>query len=109
VYQSGSPLVSIEQRRAALLGVLSCPIVIEELLANMPDVVAGKIDFELFDQLFDPEHLSEQTVQSHFMFDADGHMAKTQAKSGMNSAVMAGRRFFSTGCYLCRGGKCKCI
>jgi PAS domain S-box-containing protein len=82
VYRRGVPLDNAEQRRAALLGLLYSPIVIQELLGDMPDVKSGRVDFELYDA-----RVGEALGKP--MFDADGHvesLAPGQADS-------AGRRF----------------
>jgi PAS domain S-box-containing protein len=51
VYALGAAVTNVEQRRAALLGLVSAPIVIDELLAGVHDVVAGQLDFELLSAL----------------------------------------------------------
>ncbi len=49
VYALGSNPTTALQRRAALVGVLSCQIVLAEFLAGVDEVVANQVDFELFD------------------------------------------------------------
>ncbi len=49
VYARGAPLATLEERRAALLGLLSAPIVIAEVLDGLHQSVDGLVDFELFD------------------------------------------------------------
>ena len=68
VYRRGVPLDNAEQRDAALLGLLYAPIVLRELLGDMPDVKSGRIDFELYDAR-PGEALGTP------MFDADDHVS----------------------------------
>lgn len=49
VYRNGTDPTTAKQRRAALVGLLYAPIVIAELLDSLPDVVAGNVNFQLFD------------------------------------------------------------
>ena len=83
VYTRSADLESPEARRAALRGVLYAPIIIGELLANMPDVRSGQLDFELYDS-------EVGNPLGTLMFDADDHVAKNTA-IGMSSDAQ--RRF----------------
>jgi PAS domain S-box-containing protein len=82
VYRKGVPLADAEQRRAGLLGLLYSPIVIHELLSEMPDVKSGRVDFELYDARAG-EPLGKP------MFDADGHVDNL----AQGKADSDGRRF----------------
>ena len=68
VYARGMHPASATERRATLVGLAYAPIVIAELLDKLPDVVAGQVDFELFDS-------PQGTPGNALVFDADGHMA----------------------------------
>ena len=48
-YAQGAPVSTVEERRAALLGLLSAPIVIAELLDGVHAVVDGQLDIQLLD------------------------------------------------------------
>lgn len=72
VYATGSRLTSPEERRAALRGVLYAPVVMDELLADMPDVKSGQLDFELYDSKMGAPF-------GTLMFDADDNVAKNAA------------------------------
>ncbi len=50
VYAKGTHPQTVAERRAALVGLLYAPLVIEELLNSMPDIAAGLMDLELTDQ-----------------------------------------------------------
>lgn len=64
VYAHGtSPMTPVE-RQASLVGLLYSPIVIADLLRDIPEFVNGRVDIELFDSTQD---LSLQ----HLIFDAD--------------------------------------
>ncbi|MDN0121074.1 PAS domain S-box protein [Yersinia frederiksenii] len=65
VYKSGSNPTTIAERQASLLGLLYSPIVIADLLRDIPEFMNGRVDVELFDSLSD---LSNKTM----VFDADG-------------------------------------
>ena len=49
VYAKGVHPATVEARRASLVGILYAPIVIEELLHNLPDVATGKFGVHVFD------------------------------------------------------------
>jgi PAS domain S-box-containing protein len=72
LYAKGAVLTSVAQRRAALVGLLYAPIVIVELLQEIPDVLAGELDFELFDA-------SAGESAGALIFDADNPLAVTGA------------------------------
>lgn len=73
IYAKGSTPTSVPQRRAALVGVAYAPIVVADVLAGMPDAVAGHIDFEIFDAI-------DGTAPSALIHDSDNHVAKLQPK-----------------------------
>ena len=66
VYRLGARLNTQEERRAALVGLLYAPIVVEELLAGMEKITDGLIDFELFD--------TPEAPLPELLFDLDGHL-----------------------------------
>ncbi len=82
VYRRGVPLDNPEQRHAALLGLLYAPIVLNELLDDMPDVKSGRIDFELYDAR--PGEALGTPI-----FDGDGHVSSLAP----GQADSSGRRF----------------
>ena len=49
VYRSGAPIDVPKERRAALQGVLYSPIVMSEILSDMPDVQSGMLRFQITD------------------------------------------------------------
>ena len=49
VYAKGAHPVSVAERRAALVGLLYSPLIIEELLRDIPEIAAGLVDIEVFD------------------------------------------------------------
>jgi PAS domain S-box-containing protein len=66
LYDKGLPTSNVAERRAALIGFLYAPIVIEELLRNIQEVTAGGVDFELFDRV-------AGTADTALIFDAISH------------------------------------
>jgi PAS domain S-box-containing protein len=83
VYRNGAPIDVPRERRAALLGVLYAPIVMSEMLQDMPDVRSGMLDFEVVDS---PINASGGAL----MFDADRHVAQLDA----GADPRAGRRYY---------------
>ena len=69
VYAPGTTINSVAERRASLLGMVYAPIVIKELLDNMPDVQTGQLDFELFDS-------QNGKSLDRLIFDADQHATR---------------------------------
>lgn len=67
VYRYGAPIDVPHERRAALVGLVYAPIVMQELLHDMPDVVTGLLDFEILDAPIN-------STGGALMFDADGHV-----------------------------------
>jgi len=72
VYKTGTFPVTVEERRAALRGLLYTPIVLSELLDAIPDFVSKHVDFELVES-------SATGTQETIYFDADNHLAKPVA------------------------------
>ena len=64
VYRNDAPIDIPSERRAALVGVLYAPVVMAEIMKDMPDVESGLLDFEIVDA---PINASGGVV----MFDAD--------------------------------------
>jgi PAS domain S-box-containing protein len=83
VYAQGSRPDSPDARRTALRGLLYAPIIMDELLAEMPDVKTGQLDFELYDSEIG-------TPLGTLMLDADDHIAKNAA---LGESSSAGRKF----------------
>ncbi|UOU77590.1 CHASE domain-containing protein [Edwardsiella anguillarum] len=54
-----------EQRRAALLGVIYSPLVIADLLSNIPEYASGRVNIELYDT-------QGEMNSDNLIFDADG-------------------------------------
>ena len=69
IYDHGSRPVDVAARRAALVGLLYAPIVVQDLLAGIPDVVSGLLDFEVYDSALNAPN-------GTLMFDADDHVVK---------------------------------
>ncbi len=89
VYADGSKPVTPAERRAALVGLLYAPIVIADLLRDIPKFTNGQLDIELFDSLDD---LSRQ----HLIFDVDGSQTPNAApKEGYFSRLISARVFES--------------
>ncbi|MCZ4313872.1 PAS domain S-box protein [Comamonadaceae bacterium G21597-S1] len=49
LFRNGTSPTTPDERRQALLGLLYAPIVLSELLDGIHDVLAGRLEFELFD------------------------------------------------------------
>jgi len=81
VYASGQPTTTVLERRAALIGLTYAPIVISELLGNMP----GADDFELFDG-------PPGSLGASRMFDTD----KARASQAATASAPVGPRFSRT-------------
>lgn len=65
VYARGTTPATPAERQTSLVGLLYSPIVITDLLRDIPEFVNGRVDIELFDST---QNLSIQ----HLIFDADG-------------------------------------
>ncbi|MFC0229368.1 CHASE domain-containing protein [Serratia aquatilis] len=65
VYAQASNPVTPAQRRASLVGLLYSPIVIADLLSDIPEFINGRVDIELFDN-------TKDFSLKHLIFDADG-------------------------------------
>lgn len=71
MYKTDMPISNVNERRAALLGLVYSPIVFSELIGGMLETSFKRIDFEVFD--------SENSVSpEHLVFDADDHVAALQ-------------------------------
>ena len=75
LYSKHAALSTVAERRAALVGLLYAPIVINELLAGMADVSAQQVDFELFDA---PNSMPPAAL----IFDADQHLQGEGHRAG---------------------------
>jgi PAS domain S-box-containing protein len=96
VYARGLNPSTVEQRRAALVGVLSCQIVLAEFLAGIEEVASKLVDFELFDAPPD-------TGGAVMVYDADGHtdspdsaLNALRGRFSENRTVSLGGREFTT-------------
>ena len=67
VYAKAAHPVSVAERRAALVGLLYAPLVIEELLSGLPEVASGMMDIEVFD--------STPGGAAALIYDSDKHGA----------------------------------
>lgn len=85
VYRGGTDPDTVEQRRAALVGVIFAPIVYVELLHRLTEVELGQVDFELFDA-------AGSTHEKDKIYDADNHVARSRTDG---NAVM-GKKFSVT-------------
>jgi PAS domain S-box-containing protein len=83
VYNQGTRPAEEAARRTSLVGLLYAPIVVQELLAGIPDVVSGLLDFEVYDSALNAPN-------GNLLFDADKHVAKG-ASEGV--PLEANRRF----------------
>ncbi len=68
VYAKGAHPGNASERRATLLGLLYAPIVVQELLAGLPDVVSGRLDVEIFDAVAQEPNVTR-------LYDSDMHRA----------------------------------
>jgi PAS domain S-box-containing protein len=67
VYRKGVPLDTPERRLEAVTGWVYAPIRIDRLMAGITDVVAGQLDFAVFE--------GDATRTDALLYDADGHLA----------------------------------
>ncbi|KFK91831.1 MULTISPECIES: CHASE domain-containing protein [unclassified Serratia (in: enterobacteria)] len=65
VYAYGSNPVTPEERQASLVGLLYSPIIIADLLHNIPEFSNRRVDIELFDS-------TDDFSKNNLVFDADG-------------------------------------
>jgi PAS domain S-box-containing protein len=70
VYRPDVPVRTVAQRRAALLGLLYTPIVVEELVAGVGDVADKLLDFELVD--------GKTQARDQLLFDLDKQFSAEQ-------------------------------
>ncbi|MBL9216531.1 MAG: CHASE domain-containing protein [Opitutaceae bacterium] len=66
VYEKGRPLATREERVVAIRGWVYAPIRIDHLLADVSDIVAGQVDFEVFQ--------GDVLTADALLYDADGHL-----------------------------------
>ena len=72
VYQLGAELSLTEERQRALVGLVYAPIVIVELLGNLPDIQTGLLEFEVFDS---PVGAARGTTMYSTSHGNSGHQA----------------------------------
>ena len=70
MYAKGAPIGSVDERRAALVGIFFAPVVIAELLDKMPDLIDGGVDFDLF-------HGNPDGSGARLLYDTDKHSAQS--------------------------------
>ena len=66
VYAHGARPTTVSERRARLLGLLTAPVVIEELLSGIPDLALGHVEIDLFDG-------SAGAGEGKLIYDSDKH------------------------------------
>ncbi|QPR27298.1 CHASE domain-containing protein [Edwardsiella hoshinae] len=85
-----SLLQTAEQRRAALIGIIYSPLVIAELLHNIPEYTSGRVDIELYDD-------SHTLRYNNLIFDADGSkLLDSNAANAHNPQDVDARVFIRT-------------
>lgn len=90
VYKSGTNPTTPAERQASLVGLLYSPIVIADLLRDIPEFMNGQVDVELFDSQND---LSNKTM----VFDADGSKyANAIPDQAYSDEAIAARIFHNT-------------
>ena len=77
VYRNDAPIDIPKERRAALVGVLYAPIVMNEILEGIQDVQSGMLDFEVTDAPIN-------STGGSLMFDADSHVGLTPPGASPN-------------------------
>ena len=82
VYRQGAPLSSDTDRRFALRGLLTAPIVAEDILAGVVDSADKRLDFEIYD--------GPATTTANRVFDFDGPLDTDAAAVPVK---LHGRRF----------------
>ena len=81
LYAPGARPNTVQERRTALVGLLYAPILFNELLGGMPDVIASHIDFDLLD--------NTDSAHGQLLYDPDQHAASLTNPL----AAPVGRRF----------------
>jgi signal transduction histidine kinase/DNA-binding NarL/FixJ family response regulator/HPt (histidine-containing phosphotransfer) domain-containing protein len=82
VYAQGAIMLTVQERRASLVGLLYAPIVLHELLEGVNAVTASRLDFELH----------QAAPDSTFLFTTNQH----QPQAGMAQAEAKEPRFVSS-------------
>ena len=82
VYRHGAPIDVPRERRAALIGLIYAPIVMQELLQGMQDVDSGMMDLEILDSPIN-------TPGGTLMFDARPEVSGPFGLSGRSAAQNA--------------------
>ncbi|WP_168224839.1 CHASE domain-containing protein [Rhodoferax aquaticus] len=80
IFAKGSNPRTAQERRDALVGLLYAPIVVSELLRDLPDVVTGVLDFEMYDSA-----LGQPLGRK--MFDANDRHSDTNAGFGGQASL----------------------
>ena len=83
VYRNGTNPRTPEERKAALVGLVYAPLVLEEALAGMADLCEGHLDFEIFD--------GNVTNRDALVLDLDGHLRSMTGT--IDASAFAGRMF----------------
>ena len=75
IYQALKPLTTVQERRQALIGLSYAPIVIKELINQIPDVINRRVDFDLYD------HPTENSAD-FIMYDSNQHSSRAKYDKG---------------------------
>nr|WP_045784919.1 CHASE domain-containing protein [Chania multitudinisentens] len=86
VYAHGANPVTPAERQASLIGLLYSPIVIADLLRNIPEFINGRVDIELFDSTHD------MSIQ-HLIFDADDDQKPDVVEEKHHAEIINARIF----------------
>jgi two-component system, sensor histidine kinase and response regulator len=78
IFRQGADPTTPAQRKQALVGLLYAPMVVDEMLAAVPDVAAGLANFQLID-----------LPHGAAVFDSSGHSTRSAADAG--ETVASGR------------------
>jgi PAS domain S-box-containing protein len=66
IYHPEKSINTIEERRQALLGLSYAPIVVNELINKIPDVITHRVDFDLYDS-------ATESSADFILYDSDQH------------------------------------
>ncbi|MBC3881497.1 PAS domain S-box protein [Undibacterium sp. LX40W] len=75
VYQTGANTNTVEERRQALMYLISTPIVVDELFRGIGQHQSQNIEFELFD-------VQKDSNYENLLFDSDNHNLLKEADTG---------------------------
>ncbi|WP_395004932.1 PAS domain S-box protein, partial [Undibacterium sp.] len=66
IYNPEKSINTIEERRQALLGLSYAPILVKELINEIPDVITHRVDFDLYDS-------ATESSADYILYDSDQH------------------------------------